>query len=96
MCKGERPIGAAKGKQSDIEALCQDPPPQPPPRAWVSTPLGNQRLVPSFPPIPGDPRGLPPSCVQVLQLVVNSALYAESLQGKPDIQPYLDRIWNQE
>uniref|UniRef100_A0A7S4G772 SPIN90/Ldb17 leucine-rich domain-containing protein n=1 Tax=Eutreptiella gymnastica TaxID=73025 RepID=A0A7S4G772_9EUGL len=33
---------------------------------------------------------------EVLQLVVNSALYAESLQGKPDIQPYLDRIWNQE
>ena len=27
MCNGERPIGAAKGKQSDPEALCQPPPP---------------------------------------------------------------------
>ena len=25
MSSGERPIGAAKGKQSDIEALCQTP-----------------------------------------------------------------------
>ena len=29
MCSGERPIGAAKGKQSDTEAL-PPPPPQPP------------------------------------------------------------------
>ena len=28
MSSGERPIGAAKGKQSDTEALCQAPPPQ--------------------------------------------------------------------
>ena len=27
MSSGERPIGAAKGKQSDTEALCQHPPP---------------------------------------------------------------------
>ena len=27
MGSGERPIGAAKGKQSDTEALCQPPPP---------------------------------------------------------------------
>ena len=27
MSSGERPIGAAKGKRSDIEALCQPPPP---------------------------------------------------------------------
>ena len=27
MSSGERPIGAAKGKQSDTEALCQPPPP---------------------------------------------------------------------
>ena len=27
MCSGERPIGAAKGKQIDTEALCQPPPP---------------------------------------------------------------------
>ena len=26
MSSGERPIGAAKGKQSDTEALCQSPP----------------------------------------------------------------------
>ena len=33
MSSGERPIGAAKGKQSDTEALCQTPPgtPLPPP-----------------------------------------------------------------
>ena len=29
MSSGERPIGAAKGKQSDTEALCQPPPPGP-------------------------------------------------------------------
>ena len=29
MSSGERPIGAAKGKQSDTEALCQPPPPPP-------------------------------------------------------------------
>ena len=29
MSSGERPIGAAKGKQSDTEALCQTPPPLP-------------------------------------------------------------------
>ena len=28
MSSGERRIGAAKGKQSDTEALCQPPPPQ--------------------------------------------------------------------
>ena len=27
MSSGERPIGAAKGKQSDTEALCQTAPP---------------------------------------------------------------------
>ena len=27
MSSGERPIGAAKGKQPDTEALCQPPPP---------------------------------------------------------------------
>ena len=26
MCSGERPIGAAKGKQPDTEALCYPPP----------------------------------------------------------------------
>ena len=28
MSSGERPIGTAKGKQSDTEALCQHPPPR--------------------------------------------------------------------
>ena len=32
MSSGERPIGAAKGKQSDTEALYQPPPPPPPAR----------------------------------------------------------------
>ena len=27
MCKGERPIGAAKGKQTNAMALCPPPPP---------------------------------------------------------------------
>ena len=31
MSRGERPIGAAKGKQSGTQALCQPPPPPPPP-----------------------------------------------------------------
>ena len=29
MSSGERPIGAAKGKQPDTEALCRPPPPYP-------------------------------------------------------------------
>ena len=29
MSSGERPIGAAKGKQSTSEAVCQPPPPPP-------------------------------------------------------------------
>ena len=31
MSSGERPTGAAKGKQSDTEALCQTPPAPPHP-----------------------------------------------------------------
>ena len=31
MSSGKRPIGAAKGTQSDTEALCQPPLPLPPP-----------------------------------------------------------------
>ena len=30
MRSGERPMGAAKGRQSDTKALCQPPPPRPP------------------------------------------------------------------
>ena len=32
MSSGERPIGAAKGKQPNTEALCPPPPPNPRPR----------------------------------------------------------------
>ena len=32
MCKGGRPIGAAKGKQTNTMALCHPPPP--PPHFW--------------------------------------------------------------
>ena len=37
MSSGERPIGAAKGKQCDTEALCQPPPP--PAVLWSALPL---------------------------------------------------------
>ena len=35
MSSGERPIGAAKGEQSDTEALCQPPPPFCPSNTWL-------------------------------------------------------------
>ena len=38
MSSGERPIGAAKGTQSDPEALCLIPPPPDPPPHRVQTP----------------------------------------------------------
>ena len=44
MSSGERPIGAAKGKQSDTEALCQPPPPPP-----GTPPLRCKRLGQIFP-----------------------------------------------
>ena len=37
MCSGEKPIGAAKGKQSDTEALCQTPPSRPKGPSWEKT-----------------------------------------------------------
>ena len=37
MSSGERPIGAAKGTQSDIEALCQNPPRGRAPRAGTKS-----------------------------------------------------------
>ena len=37
MSSGERPIGAAKGKQSDTEALCQPPPPPRVLPQWLRT-----------------------------------------------------------
>ena len=36
MSSGERPTGAAKGNQSDTEALCQPPPPPPVPFCMAS------------------------------------------------------------
>ena len=57
MCSGERPIGAAKGKQSDTEALCPTPPPpapshplRPPPSQVVAD--GDQVRVLIDKPIP--------------------------------------------
>ena len=42
MSSGERPLGAAKGKQSDTEALCQPPPPP-------LLPTLNQPPLPPYP-----------------------------------------------
>ena len=62
MCGGERPIGAAKGKQSDTEALCQPPPPfqTPPSPPPVGTPPyagpGLDRQRPANRRFPGTPR----------------------------------------
>ena len=59
MSSGERPIGAAKGKQSDTEALCHPPPPPVPhltptpllhsnaclPTGWAGVQLPNPHLL---------------------------------------------------
>ena len=50
MSSGERPMGAAKGKQSDTEALCQNPPPTPesargPPSRRNSENLPNTKVL---------------------------------------------------
>ena len=45
MNSGERPIGTAKGKQPNTEALCQPPPP---------------RAHPAIPPPPAHTLSLPP------------------------------------
>ena len=42
MSSGERPIGGAKGKQSDTEALCQPPPP-PSPQGGRGRTQGSER-----------------------------------------------------
>ena len=60
MSSGERPMGAAKGKPSDTEALCQPPPPppRPPPLSLRELPSGDQdsksrtRKAPEIPPPP--------------------------------------------
>ena len=43
MSSGERPIGAAKGKQSDTQALCQNPP-HGPPNAYQFVVIGNRQF----------------------------------------------------
>ena len=54
MSSGERPIGAAKGKQSDTEALCQPPPPLPKNRRkcrrWGHSVLSVPTIDPKEPP----------------------------------------------
>ena len=44
MSRGGRPIGAAKGKQSDTEGLCQPPPPVPKNRCEQQPPPGHTGL----------------------------------------------------
>ena len=41
MSSAERPMGAAKGKQPNPEALCQPPPP-PCAKTWVSSGAGSK------------------------------------------------------
>ena len=53
MSGGERPIGAARGKQSDTEALCHPPPPpavvdgHQPDRLALRSPTAAWRFLPS-------------------------------------------------
>ena len=51
MSSGERPIGAAKGKQPNTEALCQSPPPR---SAFARAPIPPPRppQTPTSPPTP--------------------------------------------
>ena len=42
MSSGERPIGAAKGKQTNTMASCHPPPP--PPRPPCATPMTDRRV----------------------------------------------------
>ena len=49
MSSGERPIGAAKGKQSDTEALCHPPPPPQASQAMWPRPLPRHHLPFSHP-----------------------------------------------
>ena len=52
MSSGERPIGAAKGKQPNTEALCHPPPPP------------ESAQGPSLPPPEGAPRGRTVLCCE--------------------------------
>ena len=46
MSGGERPIGAAKGKQSDTEALCQPPRPPGVTEQWPARAKAKGTVVP--------------------------------------------------
>ena len=64
MSSGERPIGTAKGKQPNTEALCQTPP-KPPPEIYrwknlVGPFLVHEYLPPPPPPLKRRPVGTSP------------------------------------
>ena len=77
MSSGERPIGAAKGKQIDTEALCQPPPPPEPlnspftpppsnaPGGSPLPPLVTTRCTWENPKVPTETTVLPPRCHSV-------------------------------
>ena len=65
MSSGERPIGAAEGKQSDTEALCQTPPPLPPEGGLMGPPAGIPCVMTEGPP-PPSPAELPQAFWQTL------------------------------
>ena len=95
MSGGERPIGAAKGKQSDTEALCQTPPPphSSPESMWL-----DMSLVASFgllfpSPSPGwRPLSLPwvPACRRepYLRQTDGRLMHAKSVdkESRPSLQ----------
>ena len=58
MSSGERPIGAAKGKQPNTEALCQPPPP--PGHSWLFTTAPASPRV--EPPPPQGAQPMPSHC----------------------------------
>ena len=60
MCSGERPIGAAKGKQSDTEALCQPPPKKG--MYWMGCPPQEEG---GYPPLRPPPPLLPFQCLRL-------------------------------
>ena len=50
MSSGQRPIGTARGKQSDAEALCHPRPPRSPPTPPFRTPRPCTPTMPPYPP----------------------------------------------
>ena len=94
MSSGERPIGAAKGKQSDIQALCQPPPPPSAGRRGLPLPLGAVKTNPAVPvPSPGGERrhagllfdtsapGPPPPLKRLCQIVFRAFGQSKILSG---------------